>query len=85
MNLNHWVNGAWADSSWVPESWAEVAAEEAGIGLAPVVRAAPVDFVIQSPLWRQGFVTPRPAPQQTTEASELKEMMQLYAMWKRAA
>lgn len=59
---------------------------EIGIGLAPVAR--PVDFVIQSPLWRQGFVTVRlPVAKKNPnqEESELKEMMQLYALWKRAA
>ena len=81
MNLNHWADGAWSDGSWVPASWGGVAEEEVGIGLAPINR--PVDFVIQSPLWRQGFVSPLPVqrPMAQSEMMEMMEMMQLYGMW----
>lgn len=50
--------------------------QQAGIGLAPVAR--PIDFVIQSPLWRQGFVS----PVQKAHSEEMTEMMRLYKMWK---
>lgn len=61
-------------SSW-GDSWGEEEELEIGIELEPVAR--PVDFVIQSPLWRQGFM------RLSSEETELHEMMNLYAMWKR--
>ena len=83
---------SWGDSwgtSW-GDSWGE------GIGIAPAVvaeavRPPPVDFVIASPLWRQGFVTPAPVyekmpatvKEEEHEASELDDMMQMYLRWKK--
>lgn len=82
------MSSAWGSSwgvSW-GDSWGGIGlAEEAGIGLAVT---PPVDFVIQPRSianYRQviDIRAYRPAPR--IDRSELKEMMQMYALWKRAA
>lgn len=67
-----------------------IAAFGPGIGLAIQIPAKPVDFVY-STVWSAPIpsfiprmkIAPKPAPRQ--DDSELREMMDLYSQWRKAA
>jgi len=89
LNLETWADAAWADGSWVPESWGIGLAVEAGIGLAAAPRP-PVDYVYADG-WSPRFPGySKVASLEEKRAvkkdnSELMEMMELYARWRKAA
>lgn len=86
MILNHWTDDAWADDSWVPESWGIGLAEEPGIGLA--APRGPVDIVISRdwyPQSRPKVVNFEARKAVKQETDELREMLEIYSRWRKAA
>ena len=86
--MNTWLT-SWG-TSW-GDSWGIGLAAEAGIGLAEIERPPTIDFIIQGrtissniPSYRNiiNLAIRRGA---RDEDSELKEMMQLYSLWRKAA
>jgi hypothetical protein len=82
------MNHAWGDSwgdAW-GDSWGIGLAEESGIGLAPV--AKPVDFVYSegwSTVPQNRKVVNLQIRRTAKHESELREMVELYSRWKKAA
>ena len=72
------------DESW-GDSWG-IGLADAGIGLAPQPVARPIDFVVSNDDFVLGISrVVKPAPVYKPDRSEMEEMMQMYAMWRKAA